>query len=287
MKQIIFLLLITLCFLLPGCRTPQNEIPIQKSGDTNTVEPIKQDLQPTSPKEIQCLIDAYPDFLVSANDNLITWKDGTTMLYDDGKEKLGFETMLNQADLRNQMSLCYPKGNDYTIPPLNFDPGRIRHEPFFYKMYGNSEAEVKTKITEIDWLPQHFDKKVKLKVTTVNGIDKKLKAISNELDALPQDFMKYLENPAGTFNWRPIAGTSRISTHSFGMTVDINVAHSDYWRNNKPDADGTYKYKNRIPMQIVEIFEKYGFIWGGKWYHYDTMHFEYRPELLVEKCSCH
>ena len=34
-------------------------------------------------------------------------------------------------------------------------------------------------------------------------------------------------------------------------------------------------------MEVVEIFEKYGFIWGGKWYHYDTMHFEYRPELLV------
>jgi type I restriction enzyme R subunit len=24
----------------------------------------------------------------------------------------------------------------------------------------------------------------------------------------------------------------------------------------------------------VQIFEKRGFIWGGKWYHYDTMHFE-------------
>jgi hypothetical protein len=24
----------------------------------------------------------------------------------------------------------------------------------------------------------------------------------------------------------------------------------------------------------------HGFIWGGYWYHYDTMHFEYRPELL-------
>ena len=32
--------------------------------------------------------------------------------------------------------------------------------------------------------------------------------------------------------------------------------------------------------KIVEIFERHGFIWGGKWYHYDTMHFEYRPELL-------
>ncbi len=33
-------------------------------------------------------------------------------------------------------------------------------------------------------------------------------------------------------------------------------------------------------MEIVKELEKYGFIWGGRWYHYDTMHFEYRPELL-------
>jgi hypothetical protein len=24
-------------------------------------------------------------------------------------------------------------------------------------------------------------------------------------------------------------------------------------------------YKNRLPIEIVEIFEKHGFIWGGKW----------------------
>jgi hypothetical protein len=35
-----------------------------------------------------------------------------------------------------------------------------------------------------------------------------------------------------------------------------------------------------MPYEIVDIFEKQGFIWGGKWYHFDTMHFEYRPELL-------
>jgi hypothetical protein len=33
-------------------------------------------------------------------------------------------------------------------------------------------------------------------------------------------------------------------------------------------------YRNRIPIEIVEIFEKHGFIWGGKWGHFDTMHFE-------------
>jgi hypothetical protein len=33
-------------------------------------------------------------------------------------------------------------------------------------------------------------------------------------------------------------------------------------------------------MAIVRVFERHGFIWGGRWRHYDTMHFEYRPELI-------
>ena len=35
-----------------------------------------------------------------------------------------------------------------------------------------------------------------------------------------------------------------------------------------------------MPQNLIDIFEKHGFIWGGRWYHYDTMHFEYRPEVL-------
>ena len=37
---------------------------------------------------------------------------------------------------------------------------------------------------------------------------------------------------------------------------------------------------NRIPPDIVAAFERHGFIWGGRWMHFDTMHFEFRPELL-------
>ncbi|MCG3705331.1 M15 family metallopeptidase [Aliarcobacter butzleri] len=55
---------------------------------------------------------------------------------------------------------------------------------------------------------------------------------------------------------------------------------SNYWQWD--EKDGKIEYKNKIPLEIVEIFEKYGFIWGGRWYHFDTMHFEYRPELLVD-----
>ena len=43
---------------------------------------------------------------------------------------------------------------------------------------------------------------------------------------------------------------------------------------------GVEDLRNSYPQEIVDIFEKHGFIWGGKWSHFDLMHFEYRPELL-------
>ena len=67
--------------------------------------------------------------------------------------------------------------------------------------------------------------------------------------------------------------------HSWGAAIDINAARADYWL---WQGSGVIEagLVNRIPTEIVAIFERHGFIWGGKWSHYDTMHFEYRPELL-------
>ena len=101
------------------------------------------------------------------------------------------------------------------------------------------------------------------------------------MDKLPDSFVKYLIPLASKgYNCRAIAGTARPSAHGHGIAIDINVAWSNYWRYRRTEA-GEYSYENRIPWEIVEVFEKHGFIWGGKWYHYDTMHFEYRPELLL------
>ncbi len=149
-------------------------------------------------------------------------------------------------------------------------------------MYGSSASEVRQRLTEISWLPKTYN--IKLQVTTVNDIHLKLQEISGRLDTMPH-LHKYLKNPGGTFNWRNIAGTNRLSMHSFGMTIDINVEFSDYWRwaikGEDKDGSRVIEYRNKIPIELVDIFEEYGFIWGGKWYHYDTMHFEYRPELLL------
>jgi len=75
-----------------------------------------------------------------------------------------------------------------------------------------------------------------------------------------------------------VADTGKMSMHSYGAAIDLNLAVSDYWFWQKHVSK--IAYRNRMPAEIVEIFERHGFIWGGKWYHFDTMHFEYRPELL-------
>lgn len=242
---------------------------------------VKVDVVPIG---LERLLQAYPGQFVGADPNSLMWLDGTKMRYDDGKDHKSFAQLLNDADLEDQvMAMPYKKGYKFLAPQQKEDPGRVRYEPFFKKMYGNTAEEVRSKLTTIIWLPKSMG--IKLQVTTVNGIDKKIQEISNRLDTMPQ-FHKYLQNPGGTFVWRKIAGTDRLSMHSFGMTIDINVAYSDYWRwvHKVDDENGTLNipYKNRIPMELVQIFEEYGFIWGGKWYHYDTMHFEYRPELLID-----
>ncbi len=242
---------------------------------TKIINPIN--LQTINPNK---LVVAYPEHIIKIKDNQVYWKDGNTTIFDDGKQKT-FDEKLKNADLEDQLWQVYTKGKLRINPTLNDDAGRIRNELFFKKMYGATKSEVAKKLVTITWLAKSVNKKIL--VNKINGVDKKLQAVSDELDKLlylKKDFKKYLENPAGTFNWRNIAGTNRLSTHSFGITIDIHVKYSNYWEWEK--SNNSIIYKNQIPYEIIDIFEKHGFIWGGKWYHYDTMHFEYRPELLLD-----
>jgi hypothetical protein len=68
--------------------------------------------------------------------------------------------------------------------------------------------------------------------------------------------------------------------HAFGAAIDINAKFGNYWLWSKR-PDGAVVWRNQIPQKIVEIFERHGFIWGGRWYHFDSLHFEYRPELIA------
>ncbi len=229
--------------------------------------------------DIEKLKNAYPNFIKDYSSNYIIWNDDEKMIFDDLISNKSFEEKLNNPSLKDQLSIKYIKtieNKDY-IPSLNEDAGRIRYEPFFKKMYGKNEREVNKNLVKIPWMPKYTKRNIT--VTKINDIDKKLINISSELENLPKHLRDFVLNPDGAYNWRKIANSNNISVHSFGIALDINVKNSNYWLWDK-GTNKKYKYKNQIPLEIVEIFEKHGFIWGGRWYHYDTMHFEYRPELL-------
>lgn len=248
------------------CSETENKEPINESSG---ISKQKVDSTQMSLSGLQKLFKAYPDFLEKSEDNEIYWKDGTVMNYDDGREKTHDEK-LDDADLEDMMSQAYIKGAGWAEPPAeNYEPGRIRYEPFFEKMYGSTQAEVTKNLTTINWFG------TSVQVSTINNVDKKLKAVMEDLEKLPEKYHKYFKKTAGTFNYRKIAGTDRYSVHSYGVAIDINTEYSDYWQ-----WDKSMKYRNRIPVEVAEVFEKHGFIWGAKWYHYDTMHFEFRPELI-------
>lgn len=228
------------------------------------------------------LLTAYPDHLEKVLDGVLVWRDGTRMEVDDGKAPKPFEEWLENPDIEDMFALTYGPGDTTGPPGKDFDPGRARNDAFFKKMYGDCRTgEVEKNLKDIVWLPSKAGEH--LKVTAINGVADHLDVVSHELDLLPRTFDRFLFPSAGTYNCRVIAGTDQVSGHGYGFAIDIAVQHSHYWRWAKPRADGGYAYQNEIPMEIVRIFEKHGFIWGGKWYHYDTMHFEYRPELLAPR----
>ncbi|MDR1325912.1 MAG: M15 family metallopeptidase [Treponema sp.] len=112
----------------------------------------------------------------------------------------------------------------------------------------------------------------------------------NELEKEDEEISAWKKSldSIGAWNWRNIAGSNSRSFHSYGTAIDLLMkaqpGKETYWLWTQqkgidfravPEED-----KLNPPHSVVGIFENEGFIWGGKWAVYDTMHFEYHPELI-------
>jgi D-alanyl-D-alanine carboxypeptidase len=225
------------------------------------------------------LVRAYPSALDRMDGTDLIWRDGTRMPVGSGDPPKSFDTWLTRPEPADILARPYATGPLPTQPTLNDDPGRARPAAFFNKLYGDcTKGEVTPSLTDVIWLPQKSGQR--LKVTSRQGVAERLAAVSARLDALPASFDRFLMNPSGTYNCRVIAGTNRVSPHGYGIAIDLNATYTHYWGHLKQPANTPITYRNTVPPEIVAAFEAEGFIWGGRWYHYDTMHFEYRPELL-------
>lgn len=90
------------------------------------------------------------------------------------------------------------------------------------------------------------------------------------------------DNNTSSYNFRFVGSTTKLSDHAIGLAIDINP-YQNPWVH--PSALNLTKYNESlkgtilIGSKIVEIFEKYGWSWGGKWRNPDYQHFFKGGEL--------
>ena len=234
----------------------------------------------TMKRDLLCFMMAYPEYVIGIERKedkvFLVMKSGARILYDDKRGK-SFEQKLANPDLQDTMEQHYPLTDIKTLMTENFSPGRVRSYELLKEVYGSTKGEVQGNI-------KGFNTNCgKISFNKNNKAGEALKGVMSELSLLAKSNGKVsaaVFPMSGTFNYRCIAGTNRLSPHSFGTAIDLARDRRDYWKwASKEQGEARLK---EYPSEVVRCFEKYNFIWGGKWAHFDILHFEYRPELVIK-----
>lgn len=139
-----------------------------------------------------------------------------------------------------------------------------------------SEAEVAKYITSVEI--KYNDKNGELKTKNVRIH----KAIAQEVQEIFDEIQKsgFRAYNIGTYNYRKIAGSSKLSNHAYGLAVDINPTENYCIRSDGTVISGSFwkPYENQysIPADgpVVNAFKARGWDWGGDWRSKkDYMHF--------------
>lgn len=201
---------------------------------------------------------------------------GEVLPWDDGREKTAEERRSN-PDLEDLFTVPYQPGPiEKVVGEGELDePGRIRLEQLLKATYGESPRHVR--LGKLRW----FGTRVPVHERALPAFERAAARVAQATRENPK-LLRWLEPLGGTWQWRTIARSRSLSTHSWGIAIDLNPERTHYWRWAIPREP--IRWKNTVPQEIVDAFEAEGFVWGGRWLHYDTMHFEYRPELFDARC---
>lgn len=97
------------------------------------------------------------------------------------------------------------------------------------------------------------------------------------------------DNNTSAFNYREIAGSSKLSKHALGLAIDINPRYNPYVKDSGAgelyvspangagyaDRDWDFPYKIAEGDLCLQLFQEHGFAWGGNWNSVkDYQHFE-------------
>ncbi len=136
-------------------------------------------------------------------------------------------------------------------------------------------------IPELDGVPAFggkFNGRVRWHVRGVEQLQRAFREIGQT------GLTKHILLWGGSFVPRRMRGSARLSRHSWGIAFDINPSENSFGK--EPAAAGS----RGSVRDLVPIFEKHGFAWGGRWREprRDGMHFEIAriPDYRTQEPEC-
>ncbi len=284
--------------------------PIAKDKNVILVEKEKIYIKPEEISDHPEIIlnaykDAYPGLITEVtrgeNDWILKFANGNFYYWANGK--ILPELALPKANKYISYSI-YPYNINGRTPelysPEKIEKLRIVNQPLkkrkvipgeegglYNELFAiNTKKSTKKQLIEVK-LSGHY-------IIVHQGIAEKIKLIDSKIrhlamtDPEVRSFLKNIRS-VEAFSWRKIAGTDRMSNHCYGIAIDIlpKKYHKKiiYWSwEQVKNKDWMLLPQSSLwspPDSVIKIFLEENFIWGGNWDKYDTMHFEYRPELIL------
>lgn len=251
---------------------------------------------------LDALLQAYPDRVES-----LAIRDGDWSVLIGGEIHYWAEGRMlpaGQLEKAEEYSSYSFRPNPVKLPPLReLSPEEIerltsrleeretgqdaRYQGFMTALWGMEDfLTAENTVIRVEFLGRH--------IRIHPGIRESLVQVETEILIIAETDVSTAgwiegQGDSGAYVWRDIAGSANRSLHSFGIALDLIPGDyrgkQAYWRwaDDIYDEWWTIPYEDRymVPEAVVEAFEKNGFIWGGKWFLFDQIHFEYRPELII------
>lgn len=235
---------------------------------------------------VRAFLEAYGalvDTVTYTEDDAVFFIGGEPIYFQDGRMLAG--DRLSEADHFD------PIFYEYSLKPLT-QPLPLSEDPLYSRdllerLFGRTEPEIRSHGRSATFL----GRKVFVNEFCLDA----LREVEDDIQRMSpeqQDVADWVSsiNVAYSFINRDITGSESRSYHSWGLALDLVPksfrGRPVYWRWSRVlDPDGWYRIPPKArwspPQAVIEAFEAHGFVWGGKWSHFDAMHFEYRPEVIL------